>query len=481
MDYYEQILRILVARYRLILYVLGGTVVLTVVACLVLPPRYKATAMVLVDNKPDPISSVLMQTGVVPNVNIFIGTEVDIVSSDRLARRVVTMLKLDQDEAVIAEWRDATDGQGSIESWLGALLLKKLTVKQSSLQTNVIPIKFESSDPNFAAAVANAFANAYVEYSVLRKVEPAKQYLEWFNSQEQTLRAALNLAQAKLVQFQQENGLVAREEQLDDENTKLTQLTQQLAAVQGQTADAYGKENTANSERLPDVTSNPVITGLRSEIATKEGKLQDAAVNIGRNHPQFQRMEAEIQALKERLQAEARNVTSGFAASLSLSRRKEVELRAAIDTQRKKLLSIKNSRDQFAAMQRDVDLAKKTYDGVVAQMNQSRLDSQANQANVLVLTPAVPPLEPSFPKLVLFTLLSFPLGLMLGAGSAYLIEQVDRRVRVVGDIGETLQLPVLGVIAPPRPRWRAKLAQISRRLRLNLPWRRRKPAAAATG
>jgi chain length determinant protein EpsF len=470
MDFFNQILQILIARYRLVLYVMAGTVIFTVIACLVLPPRYKATATVLVDSKPDPVASVLIQTGVVPNINIGIGTEVDIVSSERVARRVATMLKLDEDEKVKEDWRDATGGKGSLISWLGELLLRKLTVKQSSLQTNVIPIKFESVDPNFAAAAANAFAQAYVEYSVLRKVEPARQYLEWFTAQEKSLRESSIRSQAKLLQFQQEKGLVARDEQLDDENTKLVQLTQQLAAVQGQTADARSRETTTNAERLPDVASNPVLTSLKSEIATREGKLQDTAVNLGRNHPQFQRMEAEIASLKEKLQAETRNVTSGFSASLSLSRKKEAELRAAIEIQRNKLLKIKSFREEFTAMQRDVDLAKKTYDGVVAQLNQAKLDSQVNQSNVIILTPAVAPSEPSFPKLVLFTLLSFPLGLLLGVGSAYLFELVDRRVRIAGDIGESLQLPVLGVIAPPRPHWRARLAPL---------WRRRKASATA--
>jgi chain length determinant protein EpsF len=446
----QHVLLILRARWRTVLAVLAATVLLTVVACLVLPPRYAATASVLLEAKPDPVASVMAQSGLVPAINFSAGTETEIIMSERVARRVVRLLKLDEDADVQRDWREATGGKGRLDVWLGALLLKKVTVKQGSLQSNVLPIKFESRDAEFSAAVANAFAQAYVELSLERKVEPAKQYATWFRGQEQALRDKLEKAQTRLLRHQQHTGIVVRDEQLDDESAKLTQLTQQLSTVVGQNAESRSKEDLKSANLLPEVAASPVISGLRTDIGRAEAKLGEVSSHFGRNHPQYRRMEAELAVLRDKLRSETAAVTQGLSASGDVGRGKEAQLRAAIDAQKRKLLRLKEQREELSLLQREVDAARKAYDGVMTQLQQTTLDSQSTQANVFLLTPAVPPSEPSFPKLVLFTLLAFPLGLFLGAAAAYALEMLDRHVRAPAELGE-LELPVLGVIAAPRP------------------------------
>ena len=77
------------------------------------------------------------------------------------------------------------------------------------------------------------------------------------------------------------------------------------------------------------------------------------------------------------------------------------------------------------------------------------------QTNVSVLTPAIEPIEPTFPKpLWQMLLMAAALGVVLGCGSAFGLELIDRRIRSPEDLAEMLQLPVLAVIEPGRrPRW----------------------------
>ncbi|MGH8130109.1 MAG: chain length determinant protein EpsF, partial [Steroidobacteraceae bacterium] len=102
---------------------------------------------------------------------------------------------------------------------------------------------------------------------------------------------------------------------------------------------------------------------------------------------------------------------------------------------------------------RDVDTAKRAYEGVMQRLNQTNLDSQANRTNVSVLTPAVEPIEPSFPRpLEQMLMIAAALGLALAGAAAYGLEMLDRRVRSPEDLAEMLQFPVLGVIDPGEPR-----------------------------
>jgi len=460
----QQFLLILRARYKLVFLVLLGTVAATLGVSLVLPKQYTATTSVVIDVKsPDPVIGMMLPGMAAPG---YMATQVDIIQSNRVAQKVVKLLKLDANPTVRQQWMEATKGKGKLEVWLADVLQTKLDVKPAR-ESNVISISYKAVDPGFAAAVANAFTQAYIETNVELKVEPARQYAKWFGEQGKSLRDNLEKAQAKLSAYQQEHGIVAIDERLDNETAKLNELSTQLTVVQGQTSDAQSKQRSgAASGTLPEVVQNPTIGALKVELARQEAKLQELAGNLGKNHPQYQRAESEIATLKQKLEVETRHITSGFSTSRAVGRDKEAELRAAIEAQKKKLLELKHHRDEVAVLMRDVDAAQKAYEAVSQRFNQTSLESQSTQTNVSVLTPAAEPTEPSFPKPLLNTLVSVFVGTLLGVGAALVLEMFDQRIRSVDDLGGMLQLPILGVIEKQRRRGPIRLAFWSRKAAL---------------
>ena len=122
-------------------------------------------------------------------------------------------------------WRRGTD------VWLAELLKQKLDVKPSR-ESNVINIEFSGTDPGFAAAVANAFAQAYIDITLNSKSTPARQYATWFEDQTKIVREKLEKAQAALSAYQQKSGIIATDERLDHEIAKLNELSTRLTIVQ---------------------------------------------------------------------------------------------------------------------------------------------------------------------------------------------------------------------------------------------------------
>jgi polysaccharide biosynthesis transport protein len=441
----QQVFQILLARYKVVLLALLATVAATLGVSLTLPKQYAATAAVVVDVKsPDPIAGMMLPALVMPG---YMATQVNIIESDRVARTVVHMLKLHENPAARQEWLEATDGTGELEVWLADALKRRLDVRPSR-ESSVISISFSAADPRFAAAVANAFAQAYIDTNIELKVEPAKQYALWFGEQGKALRDNVEKAQARLSEHQQTFGIVASDERLDTETAKLNELSSQLTVVQAQTADAQSKQRSASASALPEVTQNPLIQTLKADVARLEAKLRETAGNLGKNHPQYQGTEFELASLKQKLETETRHIASGFSASRSVGKEKETELKSAIAAQKKLLLELKHKRDELAVLARDVEAAQKAYDTVSQRLNQTNLESQFKQTNVSVLTRASAPTGPSFPKLPLNILLSIFLGTLFGIGTALVLELLDRRVRSADDAAEMLQMPVLGVIGP---------------------------------
>jgi succinoglycan biosynthesis transport protein ExoP len=437
----NQFLRIMVARYRVIMLALLGTVAVTVCLSVALPPRYTAQASLVVDVKsPDPVGGMLVPTIAIP---FYMTSQVDIINSERVARKVVAALKLADNSATRQQWLEETQGEGELQMWIVGRLMKNLDVRPSR-ESNVINIDFKSSDPDAAAVIANAFAQAYIDTIIELKVEPAKQSAHWFEGQGRTLRDNLEKAQNRLSAYQQEHGIVALEERVDVETARLAELSAQLSVVLGQITEAQSKQKSAaEADTLPDIVQNPLIQALKTDLARAEAKQEELSSNIGANHPEYLRTESQIASLKAKLERETQHIIRGFTASSSVGKKRQFELQAAINAQKQKLLDIRRARDELGVLTRDVEAARKAYDQVAQRISQTTLESQFTQTNASILTPATKPLTPSFPKLPLNILLAVFLGSLLGIGAAFILELGDRRIRTSEDLFVTLQVPVL--------------------------------------
>ena len=189
-------------------------------------------------------------------------TQMDIITSDRVAQRVVKLLKMDESPVVREQWEEATGGRGQIHAWLGSVLQKKLDVKPSR-ESNVINIGYSGADPAFAAAVANAFAQAYVDTNIELRVEPAKQYANWFDIQIKVQRERLEAAQKELSDYQQRTGIIATDERLDYETQKFNELSGQLTQAEAEGTDASSKQKSGSADTLQEVIQNTLLTSLR--------------------------------------------------------------------------------------------------------------------------------------------------------------------------------------------------------------------------
>jgi polysaccharide biosynthesis transport protein len=470
---FGQFLSILRARWWVVLLVLALSVGTTLLVSLLLPKQYQATASVVVDFKPDPISAAVF--GGVPSPAVM-ATQVDIIGSERVALRVVRSLKLNENPAIRQQWQEQTGGEGTVEQWLISLFQRSLEIEPSR-ESSVIRIAYKAADPRFAAGLANAFAQAYIDTTLELRVNPARQYSGFFDQQVKELRDNLEKSQGALSRFQKENGIIATDERLDVENARLNELSSQLVALQAVSAESRSRQAQANSaagERLQEVLNNPVVGTLKADISRGEARLKELNSRLGDNHPQVIESRANLSELRSRLETETRRVTGSVGITNTINNQREGEVRAALAAQRDKVLRMKAVRDEGAVLLRDLENAQRSYDAVQARLAQTNLESQTTQSNVNILTQAVPPVEPSSPRVLLNTILSVVVGTLLAVGVALALELRDRRIRTVDDVVTALELPVIGILPRPGARgWRpgrtAAVSAMQQRLMAPLP------------
>lgn len=449
-----QILAILRARWVIALSVFVAIVLTTLVVSLLLPKSYTASATVVVEVKLDPVTTTLAPGAGTPQ---FLATQTDVIRSERVALRVVRNLKLNENPQVRAQWMEETQGRGSLEQWLAASFQKNMEVLPSR-DSNVIAIVYRAPDPQFAAGMANAFMQAYLEVALELRVDPARQYSNFFENRAKELRQNFEEAQARLSAFQKEKGIVATDERLDVENARLNELSSQLVALQTASADSSSRQAQAAggaTERMQEALSSPVVAGLKTDITRTEARLQELGAKLGDRHPQVLELRASLAELRARYDAEVKRVGASVGVTNTINRARESQVRAELEAQRAKVLKMKEVRDEAYVLVRDLENAQRAYDGVLLRLNQTNLESQATHSNLSVLTQAVPPMEHSSPLVLLNTLLAVFVGLLAGIAVALGREMFDRRVRSAEDLAAVTGLPVLAVLdgGVPRSRW----------------------------
>jgi len=444
----SQFLIILRARWVLMAAIFVTIVAGTLIFSLTRAKTYTATAQVVIDVKsPDPIVGMVLPGMMAPG---YIATQLDIMTSERVARRTIKILRLDESDVLREQWREQADGVGSFDAWLANLLQAGLEIKPSR-ESSALQVAYSGADPNFAAALANAFVRAYIETTLELRVEPARQYSNLFGTQAKVARDRLEAAQSKLSSYQKDRGMIiATDERLDVENARFAELSSQLVAIQAFAAESSSRKNNA-SANSPEVLGNMVVAGIKSDLSRQEARLKELSSRYGSAHPQVQELQANINELRARMDNEISRVSSSVSISNKVNQSRESQIRAELEAQRQKLLKLKEQRDEAAVLQRDVESAQRAYETITARLNQSSIESQSNQTNVSVLKEASPPNKPSSPRIGLNALLAVLVGTMLAVVSALVVELRDRRLRTEFDVVEGLDVPLLGVLPEANP------------------------------
>jgi len=449
----QHIVLVLLDRWRIALGVFGATVIAAILLNLVLPNQYTSTASIVVDAKPDPITGATGMAALA--LQAYVTTQADVISSERVAQRVVKVLKLDSMPELQKRWRKSTNGVGDISIWLADYLLaKKLAVTPGhdnpAQPSNVIDISVKWSDPKTAAALANTFAQVAIETNIELKVEPARQYAAWFVKRSHDLRVDLEAKQKRLTDFQKAAGIVATDEKLDVENERLNQLSTALVAVQNERQDSQSRQRQVSSagsnDSLPEVLQNPLIGSLKNSLSDAEAKETDVAARLGKNHPDYQAAAAAVATLRARIGQETQKIASSLGSTVRADQQREEELRQAVELQKKRVLDLKHQHDESAVLDGDVQAAQRDLDAVNQRLAQSNLEGQTQQTNVVLLTSASVPVKPSSPKAMLNIGLGLFLGVVLGIGVALLLEVREPRIREDEELLTLLGVPLLGRI-----------------------------------
>ncbi len=310
-----------------------------------LPAQYKATSQVIID-----INASTSGTGADLSpfiIDKYIATQVDILSSQAVALRVVDKLNLaGAPPATDAGAQSKADAKAQREKIASAL--RELISVKPGRDSSVLTITATANDPVDARDLANAWAMQYLAETIDMRVNPAKQSSAFLREEAEKLRKTLELAQAKVADFQRQYGLTSSDERLDVESVRLAELTSELTRTEALRIEASNRRSVADDAGrrlagadLPSVQQDALIGTLRSTIATLEGRRRERASVLGENHPELVKIGEELESAQAQLREATASLTRGIRLTQRMTTQRETELAAAVERQRAKVVELR--------------------------------------------------------------------------------------------------------------------------------------------
>ena len=409
---------------------------ITFAVVMLIPPKYLGESRVLVvgrDNaflRPD----VDRDTGDRGTVDLeAVTSQAQLILSRDLATEVINKLKLNERR----EFDSALGGVSLFKTVLGFIGLTKnplsMTPQERVLdayydrlnvypveKSRVIVIDFLSENPELAARVANAIADAYLERQQLAKQEQVRGAGAWLAGEIEKLRKKVEEAEARVEAFRGKTNLLVGPNGTTLSAQQLGEMNAQLGAARTLKADAEAKAKlirqmlkASDEIQSSDVLNSELIRRLSEQRVTLRAQLAEQSSSLLDNHPRIKELKAQIADLDQQIRHEAELVARALENDAQLASAR-VESQTAMLEQFKNQASSTNEQDvQLRALEREAKSQRDLLESYLAKYREAtardsiasappdaRIISRASVSNV----PAYPK---KLPTVLIATLATF--------------------------------------------------------------------------
>jgi uncharacterized protein involved in exopolysaccharide biosynthesis/Mrp family chromosome partitioning ATPase len=362
---------------------------LTFVGVNLVTPKYKSEARIIIEGRENVFLRPEAEKGAMERDRTVdqeaITSQVQLALSRDVARQVIKELKLGERP----EFDSALRGVSLIRYSLGFLGLAKdplsMTPEERVLEayyerltvfpvdkSRVISIEFQSSDPEFAAKVANTVADVYLAIQQSARRDQTRAANKWLSGEIDVLRKQVAEAEAQVEDFRARtnplgpNGMTLSSQTLGESN-------RDLAAARSQKADLESKARVIrelikrggplessemlNSERIRRLNEQRVA--MRAQLAEQSSTLLD-------NHPRIKELKAQLGEIDRQVRDEAQSVARSLEIDAKIAGDRLESMQSSLDQLKRQAASNSGDDVQLRALERQAKALRDLLDSYLA-------------------------------------------------------------------------------------------------------------------
>jgi polysaccharide biosynthesis transport protein len=494
----DRVFDILRRQWPLITAITGCALVLVMIYLMTARPMYTANARILMDTRQ---TQVLDKDSGVTNALIdpgYVDSQVEIINSDDLILSIVRRLELAKDPetngsepgiiALVIGKVTSLFGSGGaasqerIERGAVGAIQRNLKVERV-LNTYVLSLSFRSLNPDKAAQIANAIADAYIVGALEAKYQSTKRAGEWLQQRSAELREQATASDRAVQTFKAQNNIVGTsrglmsEQQLSDVNTQLIQARAATAEAKARLdrIEAISDKDIAQPT-VTDALNNTVITRLRAQYLDLASQYADWSTRYGKTHQASVNLANRMEELRKAIADEVHRIADSYRSEYAIAKSRETSLEENMKT----LVAQAGNTGQAQVKLRDLESTADSYRNLYNNFFEKQQQATQNQSfpisDARIISTAVKPDQKSSPRTLLSIAGGIIGGLCFGLGAAFSRELLSDVLRSPSEVEDELGVKCLGVLPDIPP-----TNVIARKARAllpidNLPTRRKGPS-----
>ncbi|MCI2285101.1 polysaccharide biosynthesis tyrosine autokinase [Colwellia sp. MSW7] len=395
-----------------------------------LKPSYQATATLQIGSTKPSATLTIKDAFKESNVSsVQIETQFELLKSRKFAARVIEKLNLlDSDEFIENKFRDSVGFLNSDHSNKTILLESAISTFQQRLlikplaKTELVKISYTSNSPERAKKIANQIGETYLEYQNDIYLSSQENTSTWLIEQLTGLELKLQASERSLQKFREDENIVDIKSVVGLVDGELTELTSSLLRITRTHDDLkityqYIIENQAAPSKLVElneISNNNAFIKLRSIEDAIEQKKHELSRRYGPKHPKIIAIQAELDAVKERIQNKAVTLSQSIVEEYSILKEKVKATQNRLKEAKANYLRLSRLDNQFSQLQREVRTNKELYNSYLIRFKEA--DAMGNyKANLYVrfIDRATTPKTAIAPRKKLTLLIAFILSLMV--------------------------------------------------------------------
>lgn len=473
----RQQLRVLWRRRLLVLSVAGIAAASTWVLLKQITPIYSGNASVMIDSRKTRVLDLKeVITTSQPQLTTVL-SEVEVIRSRNVAERVATALNLYEDPEFNPSLRPPATGLAAYikeaREWVSSLTStprpelsaeeKEKAIRAGVVsallgatsaapvpQSMVINVSVRSQDPAKAALLTNTLTEQYVLDQLNSKFEATRSASTWLSARLEDLRASVAQAERAVSQYKASTGLIDSKGTLPTQQ-QLAELNSQLIQTQGRRAELQAR--VARLETIirgggggDELIDSGLIQRLREQEATLLREISDMATRYGDKHPKMIKGTAELAELRTKINVEMSKVNQGVRNEYTVIRAREQALEDRIKQLEATIVGQNRSEVQLRELEREAQATRTLYENFLNRFKETSEQEQVQQPDARIISKAVTPGAPAFPRKGLILAGMTAIGLLIGTLLALLLERLENTFRSREDLESIIGLPAIGMI-----------------------------------
>lgn len=447
------------------------------------PKVYRAAASVIVEHRSPSVLSTVKEvielgSGSYWSTTEYLKTQLEVLKSRRLAKRVVDRLGLAMDERFLGLANQPLTSKQKFDRMAKMDAVRRLmdSVEASlKIDSRVIILSVDHTDAVMAADIVNTLAEEYRDGNLEFRKQVIREANDELREMTEDLRFQKDEAERRVMTFERRHGigsLESRQKSVEARilslNDKFTQANiDRITLESSRIRDELARRITALESILDSkdivatsyqkVVESSEVQALRSQLVTHEVKEKEIERRYGEKHQALGAVKDQRRLVRRSLRSAVDRILRADLTELKMKQSEEEDKLAEVrDTEQGLLKELRASREEENALKR-VELEyeplknrfeeiTEVYDTVRGRYQETTLSAQVEINNVRVQDYAVQPERPIKPNYRFNFIAGLILGILLAVGAAYFAESLDNTLRDRADVDAIPGLYFLGIL-----------------------------------